>query len=119
TGHAMRYVATPQIARARGAWGAGVLLANEELAREPLHLTIVGHKDDGDARALFAEAIKSPVAYKRVEWWDVTEGPMPNPDVKYPQTKKASAFLCTGETCSPPITKPEVLTRKLEKAQGK
>ena len=115
-GRAMRYLATAQIARSRGAWGAGVLLADAELSREPLHVTIVGRKDDAAARELFVEAVKSPVGYKRVEWWDAREGPMPNPDVKYPQTKKPSAFLCTGETCSPPISKPEALARKLQAA---
>ena len=115
--NAMCYLTTPQVAEARGAWGAGILLADLECSSEPLLITIVGPKQDGLAASLFREAIKSPVGYKRVEWWDPSEGPLPNPDVQYPQ-KKPAAFLCTSNTCSAPITNPEMLARRIHLEKG-
>jgi hypothetical protein len=44
-------------------------------------VTVVGKKDDPAARSLFMAAIALQANYKRVEWWDEREGPMPNPDV--------------------------------------
>ena len=41
----------------------GVLLADEELALEPTHMTIVGHKDDARAQALHALARVLPARY--------------------------------------------------------
>ena len=42
--HAMRYLASASAEMMRPL--PGVLLADEELAVEPTHMTIVGHKDD-------------------------------------------------------------------------
>jgi len=41
--------------------------------------------------------------YKRVEWWDRSEGELPNPDVGDPPTKRAAAFVCTVIRCPLPI----------------
>ena len=115
---AMRYAATPAIARSRGPWGAGILLADAEFSNEPLHVTVIGPKKDARAADLFEQALRSPIGYKRVEWWDPAEGTLPNPDVQYPQLKTAAAFLCTSNTCSPPITKVEALRTRLDRAAG-
>jgi hypothetical protein len=56
----MRYVVTPHIAQENPA--APALLAEQELATAPLHLTVVGHKDDPEARALFQAAMRHPSA---------------------------------------------------------
>jgi hypothetical protein len=85
---------------------AGILLAAQEMAAPPLHLTIVGRKDDPAARALFQAATANRATYKRVEWWDEREGNLPNPDVQYPQLNKAAAFVCTARACSAPIFDP-------------
>ena len=50
--HAMRYLASASAEMARPL--PGVLLADEELAIEPTHMTIVGRKDDARAQALHA-----------------------------------------------------------------
>ncbi len=81
----------------------GVLLADDELARDPLHVTVVGAKSDPAAKILFASVQHLPSLYKRVEWWDRTEGPLPNADVNYPAPKRAAAFVCTENRCSLPI----------------
>jgi uncharacterized protein len=104
--HAMRYLASPTLGENRGYGVAGLLLADRELGAPPLHLTVVGKKDDSAARSLFMTMIALPSTYKRVEWWDEREGPMPNPDVQYPKFEKPAAFVCTDRRCSAPIFDP-------------
>jgi len=99
----MRYLAAPSVAERRGFLVGGILLADRELSRPPLHLTIVGPKNDTSARKLFAAALRQPAPYKRMEWWDEKEGPLPNPDVPYPTLDRAAAFVCTDRSCSAPI----------------
>ena len=110
---AMRYVAAEPVVRRLPA--ASVLLADYELSSPPLHLTVVGAKSDPVSRALFAEALRYPATYKRIEWWDPAEGRLPNPDVQYPALKTPAAFVCTNRTCSPPIFKPEDVAPKVRK----
>ncbi len=104
--HAMRFLALPAVNENHGFGVAGFLLANESVSAPPLHLTVVGKKDDPAARALFAAALAQPANDKRVEWWDRTEGELPNPDVPYPELAKAAAFVCTDRSCSAPIFDP-------------
>jgi hypothetical protein len=84
----------------------GVLLADAELAQEPPHVTIVGRKDDPAAQALHAAARAYPARYLRIEWWDKREGPLPNPDVRYPELDRAAAFACAEKLCSLPVFAP-------------
>jgi hypothetical protein len=51
----------------------------------------------------------SPRLYKRVDWWDKREGPLPNPDVQYPELDQPAAFACTNRICSEPVFEPEGL----------
>ena len=81
----------------------GVLLADQELGGEPVHITVVGGRDDPAAKALFAEALRYPASYQRVEFWDRSEGALPNADVKYPKLARAAAFACSGGACSSPV----------------
>ncbi|HWY40638.1 MAG TPA: DUF255 domain-containing protein [Chthoniobacterales bacterium] len=104
--HAMNYLALPAVANHRGFQVGGILLADRELNAPPLHITVVGRKDDPAARQLFLAAIAQPVTYKRVEWWDQREGGLPNSDVEYPQVETAAAFICTDRRCSAPIVDP-------------
>jgi len=111
---AMRYLATPEIARQR-LTDAGILLADEELRSPPPHVTVVGKKSDAGAERLFRSAVELPTWYLRVEWWDRGEGPMPNPDVQYPQFEKSVAFVCSRGLCSRPLFEPAELRARLEK----
>ncbi len=111
--HAMRYLVAPEIAKFLPT--GGTLLANLEFASDPIHITVVGHKDDDAAQALFHAAAAYPSGYLRVEWWDTREGRLPNPDVQYPELKNAAAFICTGNTCSAPISKPELIRARADK----
>lgn len=111
--YGMRYLATREVAL-KTKTEPGILLAAGELSESPLHITVVGAKDDAAALALFRAGLAIPWSYKRVEWWDVREGPMPNSDVQYPQLTKPAAFICTEKRCSLPIFKPEQIGKTLE-----
>src|SRR5208282_4672832 len=113
---AMRYLAAPPVAGRLPV--ASVLLADFEVTRPPLHLTVVGQKDDPIAQALFTAALQYPSSYKRLEWWDVREGKLPNPDVQYPALAKPAAFVCTDRACSQPIFKAEDVPGKIRKILG-
>jgi uncharacterized protein YyaL (SSP411 family) len=105
--HAMRYLTSFSSETARPM--PGVLLADEELAVEPTHMTIVGHKDDPRAQALHATARAFPARYKRLEWLDLREGKLPNPDVEYPDLGEPAAFACSNRICSYPSFNAEEL----------
>jgi uncharacterized protein YyaL (SSP411 family) len=110
---ALRYLAAAPVVYRRPA--STVLLPDLEVASPPLHLTVVGAKDDSAARDLFQAALRYPSTYKRLEWWDPREGPLPNPDVQYPELKTAAAFVCTDHTCSTPIYKADELQSRVDK----
>jgi len=58
--------------------------------------------------------LQYPSSYKRLEWWDKREGPMPNPDVQYPQLDKSATFICTNKRCSLPIFKAEDIAKTVD-----
>jgi len=99
---AMRYLADPRIALSE-ITEPGILLADDEVHADPLHLTAMGAKADPAAKILFSTLQHLPPWYKRVEWWDKAEGELPNADVSYPSPKHAAAFVCTESRCSLPI----------------
>lgn len=103
--YAEHYLSQPAVALAT-ITEPGVLLVADELAQEPLHLTVVGAKDAPEAAKLFDAVQRLPGWYKRVEWWDRKEGPLPNADVPYPPVKRPAAFVCTENRCSLPIFDP-------------
>ncbi len=103
---AMKYLASPTVL-ARVHFLCGVLIADSEIASDPVHAAVIGSKSDRAAKALYREALAYPSGYKRVEWWDRSEGPLPNPDVEYPEFEKPAAFLCADKACSTPIFSPE------------
>jgi uncharacterized protein YyaL (SSP411 family) len=112
---AMLFIATPGATDRRGYFVAGLLLADHELTSSPLHITIVGRKDDPRAQELFAAAIRQPRTYQRIEWLDDREGPLPNTDVEYPTLTKAAAFFCTDRACSAPVFAADDLTARIAK----
>jgi uncharacterized protein YyaL (SSP411 family) len=112
-GHAMRYLASAAVIKQEGYGVAGILLANREVGAEPVHVTVVGAKDDPAAEGLFAAALRDAPAYTRLEWYDRREGALPNADVEYPALPAAAAFLCANGACSSPVRTPEALAEKL------
>lgn len=110
---AMRFLVNPDIATRRPT--GGTLLTDLELAREPVHITVVGAKDDPQAQALFRSAMSYPIGYKRVEWFDRREGALPNNQVEFPELPKAAAFACAGVRCSLPVFEPKEIRPMVER----
>jgi hypothetical protein len=105
--HAMRYLTAASAEMPRPM--PGVLLADDQLAVEPTHVTVVGPKGDVKAQKLHAVARALPATYKRLEWLDSREGKLPNPDVEYPDMGEPAAFACSNRICSYPSFNAEEL----------
>jgi hypothetical protein len=113
---ALRWASSAENVGHRGPYTGGLLLAGEELRTEPLHVTVVGGKNDPAAQAMFAAANRAPTAYRLVEWWDRREGPPPRGESIFPDLDRSSAYLCANGACSAPIDDAAALSRRLEKA---
>ena len=112
--HATRYLSSATILDQERPM-PGLLLADKELSADPAHITIVGRKGDAQAKQLHEAARAYRAGYKRLDWWDTSEGPLPNPDVTYPELSEAAAFICTNRICSLPLFTPGDLTATLQK----
>jgi len=110
----MGYLTSPPILDAFG-FLPDVLLVEDELRNEPVHVTIVGAKDDPRSAALYRAALAYPLANKRAEWWDKREGKLANIDVDYPDYPDGpAAFACTSTFCSYPVTEPAEIAGQLD-----
>lgn len=103
--HAMRYLAIPAVS-AGTSTEPGILIADEELSRSPLHLTVTTPRQDPGAAALLATAQAWPGSYKRVELWDKAQGPLPDASVSYPALTRPAGFICSERRCSLPAFTP-------------
>jgi len=101
-GRLLAFLGHQQAAGLASFW-PGLLTLNREWAAEPLHVVVRGSRGDGASQALFAGARALPQPFKRVEWLDPAEGPLPNVAVTFPELDRAAAFVCTATTCSLPI----------------
>jgi uncharacterized protein YyaL (SSP411 family) len=80
-----------------------IVLADRELSSAPIHIAIVGAKQDSDAQSLHSAALSYPADYLQIDWLDRAEGDLPNRDIQYPEMKRAAAFACADGACSPPV----------------
>ncbi len=115
---ALRWLVAPAVVEGRGFYVGGLLLAEEETPADPLHVAVVGGKDDAAAGALYAAALRAPTAHKLLEWWDRREGAPPRGEAIYPELPRAAAFVCGHGTCSPPIFAVAALNTRLAKLQA-
>lgn len=113
--HAMRHLASPQVIDKRFLL-VGILMAQDELNSEPLHITVVGAKDDNNAAALYRAALALPGTYRRIEWLDLKEGKLPNQQLQFPKLERAAAFICTATSCSLPAFSAEELGKNVSRA---
>jgi uncharacterized protein YyaL (SSP411 family) len=110
----MGFLTSPPILDAFG-FLPDVLLAEDELRNEPVHVTIVGAKDNPRSAALYKAALAYPLGNKRAEWWDKREGKLANLDVDYPDYPDGpAAFACTSTFCSYPVTEPREIEAQLD-----
>jgi uncharacterized protein YyaL (SSP411 family) len=112
---ALRWLAAPEVERQRGFSIGGLLLAEREFSTDPLHIAVVGGKDDPSAQQLFAAALRAPDSYKLIEWWDRREGPAPRGEDIYPELPRATAFICQNGACSSPVVDVPALSARLKK----
>lgn len=96
---------------------AEIAQVEHEVKNDPVHITIVGPKDDERAQGLWAQALRVQTSYLRREWWDRREGPLPNPDVRYPRLAVPAAFLCAKRKCSLPLFTGGELQERIAKVQ--
>jgi uncharacterized protein YyaL (SSP411 family) len=111
----MRYLVTPAIA-IRPLSG-GELLAVYETTHAPLHVSVVGAKDNEAARRLFGVALHGLRGYERLEW--MAAGNEARGDMKYPALEQPAAFVCYDGRCGSPIYIESVLTAKIEKSASR
>ncbi len=114
---AMHFLTSPTVIESRP-FLPGLILADHELTTEPVHIAVVGPKGDSIAKSLHAVALAYPELYLRVDWWDRSEGPLPNPDVTYPTLPKPAAFACTGNACSLPVFAPDRVVAAVERLRS-
>ncbi|MBU0538085.1 MAG: hypothetical protein KKF24_11095, partial [Gammaproteobacteria bacterium] len=114
---AMAYISSSAVIATRFT-EAGILLADAELNRDPLHLVVVGSKSDANAKALFSAALTSYQSYRRIEWWDRSEGELIHHDVEYPTLSKSAAFVCNDQRCSTPIYKADEIQEVIAIIEG-
>jgi uncharacterized protein YyaL (SSP411 family) len=110
--NALRFAVAPEVAQSRLSAVGGLLLAQQEIAADPLHVAIVGRKNDVSARCLFQAAIGYPVIYKQVEWIDRS-----NREAAagiYPDLPRAAAYICANGACSSPAFSPDDLVHTLD-----
>ncbi|WP_263379240.1 DUF255 domain-containing protein [Granulicella paludicola] len=112
---AMRYLAAPSVAKQ---WlSAGTLLAHDDLQTAPLHVTILGGKNDAAAMGLHTAALRAFTQHEVIEWRDPSD-PHPLPtSVQYPQLPRAAMFLCTATSCSSPVFDPAQVAARVAHAQ--
>ena len=110
---ALRWLLAPEVVASRGFYVSALLLAEEEARLEPLHVMVIGRRDDPEAQAMFATALKIPEANKLVEWWDRRLGPAPRGEDYFPELPGAAAFLCANGSCSSPLPSAEALRARL------
>ena len=112
---AMRYLAAPSVALEP--LSAGILIARQDAAEAPLHVTIVGSVSSPDARALHTAALRSIASHELIEQRDPADpSPLPT-SVAYPQLSRAALFLCTARACSSPVFHPEDVRAKIRRAE--
>jgi len=112
---ALSWARLPASGAHRGPYLGGLLLAIEELRAEPLHVTVVGGRTDPMALSLRAEALRAPISYKLVEFWDRSEGPPPRGESIFPELGRPAAYLCANGACSAPLPDAAALARRLSK----
>jgi len=111
--HAMRYLAAPQLSEIF-IFQPDILLADYELSRDPVHITVVGNKKDKAAQELFAAARAYAASYLRVDWWDRSEGTLPNDNIQYPELERAALFACSDNACSQPMYEGDSIDAAIE-----
>jgi thiol:disulfide interchange protein len=80
-----------------------ILLSESRIINHPIHIVIIGAKNDPTAKSLYQTALASASFFSRIDWWDRKGNPLQNSDAEYPVMDKSAAYLCYAFHCSFPI----------------
>jgi uncharacterized protein YyaL (SSP411 family) len=110
---ALRFAGAPAVAKSRLSSVCGLLLAEQEMVADPLHIAIVGKRDDPAAQKLFVAALAYPCVYKQVEWIDPAQ--KGSTASIYPDLPRSAAYTCANQSCSAPVFDNTHLTALLDR----
>jgi uncharacterized protein len=113
--HALVYLGEAQ----EDGFVAGILIADLEIRREPLHVIVVGKKDDPRAKALHRAALRRAASYQVVEWVEPGPAPLRAPFANYPRPSRPAAIACAEDDCTPPAFQPEQVQASLALIAGR
>ncbi len=114
-GQGLRWLLAPGVTDDRGFSVAGLLLAEADARTDPVHVMVLGRKDDLVAKGMFAAALRLSDQHKLIEWWDRRSGPAPRGENIFPEMDTAAAFLCANGACSSPLGSVAALEKRLAK----
>lgn len=97
----MRFLSSEAVQSDIYSFVGGVMLADQELVEEPVHIVVVGAKGDPDAEALFITAQRHPSPYRIIEREDPKDTSSKS-EINYPDLGRAAAYFCADGRCSPP-----------------
>ena len=107
---ALRWLADPHVALAE-ITEPGVLLADNELHADPLHLTVLAGKGDAAGKVLFSTMQHLPPWYKRIDWWT---RPREHCQTRREPFKTRRPRGCTERRCSLPMFSAAQITEFLK-----
>ena len=100
------------------AYVGGYLLAQNEAQTDPMHVVVLGGRNDSTARELFFTALAVPIYYKQIEWLDPADPSQADALRLYPNPGRAAAFLCANRACSAPVYTRAALVKLLGRVQA-
>jgi len=111
--HGLRFLSIPQIATARQE-EAGILLVNAELNKAPIHIVIIGDKNDPQTEILYQAALRSYNWYKKIECFEENTSLPEDSEVKLNENEHYPvAYVLNEFHCSKPIYEPDILNRMI------
>jgi uncharacterized protein YyaL (SSP411 family) len=112
---AMRYLAAGAVALRP--LSAGILLANDDFTKAPIHVAVVGSASNPDATALHTAALRALATHELIELRDPSDrAPIPT-KVAYPNLGRPALFLCTATACSSPVFHADDVRAKIQRAE--
>ena len=97
--------------------GGAVLLASDEMKRDPTHVTVVGEAASDLRRRLAQAARQGPSSYLRLDLWAPGTSLPPHSQLAYPADPPVAAYVCAGRRCSAPVLTVEALRKALGSAR--
>lgn len=93
-------------------------LAITRVLQYPVHIVVVGEKQDSSAKFLLKKARQLYVPGKLVRFLDPHVDTLSIGEITFPQSEIAQAFVCTDKLCSSPIQNAEGLSNHLNEVMA-